>query len=172
MRITKTMFRALATLSLVAAMTTAAQAQSSTATATANASADVVAAIAIAKVADMKFGNVVAGATAGTVVLSTAGTRSATGGTKLGNAGSAAAASFTVTGQGSATYSITLPASASLASGVNSMTVNTFASNPSGTGTLSAGGSQTLAVGATLNVGASQAAGAYTGTFDVTVAYN
>ncbi len=34
------------------------------------------------------------------------------------------------------------------------------------------GGSDTFNVGATLNVGATQAAGTYSGTFDVTVNYN
>jgi type 1 fimbria pilin len=50
------------------------------------------------------------------------------------------------------------------------MTVDTFTSNPSGTGTLS-GGAQTLNVGATLHVAGAQAAGNYTGTYNVTVAY-
>jgi len=114
----------------------------------------------------------VAGGSLGTVVMTPAGARSATGGTTLGNAGGAAAAAFNVTGQGNATYSITLPASTTVTSGANSMTVDTFTSNPSGTGTLSAGGSQALTVGATLHVGASQATGTYTGTFSVTVTYN
>lgn len=147
-------------------------AQSSSATATANATAEIVAAIAISKTTDMNFGKVVTGATSGTVVLSTAGARSATGGTQLGNAGSTAAGAFSVTGESGATYGITLPSSTTITSGViNNMTVNTFTSNPSGTGTLT-GGSQSLAVGATLNVGASQVSGTYTGTFNVTVAYN
>ncbi len=53
------------------------------------------------------------------------------------------------------------------------MTVDTWTSSPTPTGTLT-GGTETLTVGATLNVGASQAAGTYiSGTpFDVTVNYN
>ncbi|BAS28563.1 DUF4402 domain-containing protein [Limnochorda pilosa] len=39
-------------------------------------------------------------------------------------------------------------------------------------GTLDGTGNQTLTVGATLRVGASQVEGAYTRTFDVTVEYN
>jgi hypothetical protein len=60
-----------------------------------------------------------------------------------------------------------------VASGSNTMSVNAFTSNPDGTGTLT-GGTQTLKVGATLNVGASQAAGTYTSAtpFTVTVNYN
>jgi hypothetical protein len=39
-------------------------------------------------------------------------------------------------------------------------------------GTLDVTGAQTLLVGATLHVGVSQAANPYSGTFNVTVAYN
>ena len=54
------------------------------------------------------------------------------------------------------------------------MSVGTFTSTPIATGLLSGAGTQTVTVGATLTVGASQAAGVYTsGTpFDVTVNYN
>ena len=43
---------------------------------------------------------------------------------------------------------------------------------PSGAGQLDALGNQTLTIGATLNVGANQAPGDYSGSFSVTVAYN
>jgi hypothetical protein len=142
------------------------------ATATSNVSASIVPAISIAKNTDMDFADVIAGGSAGTVVLTTAGARSTTGGATLGNGTGAAAAAFTVSGDPASTYSISLPASATITSGGNTMTVNSFASSPSGTGTIGGGGTQALSVGATLQVGASQAQGAYTGTFDVTVAYN
>lgn len=142
------------------------------ATATSNVGASIVPAISIAKTADMEFADVVASGSAGTVVLSTAGARSVTGGATLGNGTGAAAAAFTVSGDPSSTYSISLPASATITSAPNTMTVDTFTSSPSGTGTIGGGGTQTLTVGATLQVGASQAQGTYTGTFDVTVAYN
>ncbi len=154
------------------AMTAEAFAQSNSASTSASATARIVTPIAIAKVTDLNFGDVVSSGAAGTVIVTPAGVRSAGGGATLGNGGSVAAASFTVSGQGSATYAITLPASATVTSGANNMTVDTFTSNPSGTGALSAGGSQTLNVGATLQVGASQATGTYTGSFNVTVAYN
>ena len=143
----------------------------STATATANATARIITPISISKTADLNFGDVVASGSLGTVVLSTAGARSTTGGASLGNGAAVTAAAFTVNGQASATYAITLPASATVTSAGNTMTVNAFNSNPSGTGTLT-GGTQNLLVGATLNVGASQATGTYSGTFDVTVTYN
>jgi hypothetical protein len=52
------------------------------------------------------------------------------------------------------------------------MTVNTFTSSPSVTGALSTGGTQTLTVGATLNVAAGQAAGTYTNATGVPVTVN
>ena len=146
--------------------------------ATATATATIVTPISITKTTNMNFGNVaVQSTTAGTVVLSTAGVRSATDGVTLtGTPGTVTAASFTVNGQGAYTYSIMLPtADVTLSDGAShTMTVNTFTSNPTALlGALTAG-TQTLKVGATLNVGAAQAAGTYvSGTpFTVTVNYN
>ena len=144
--------------------------------ATATATATIVSPIAIAKTVDMNFGNVAASAALGTVVLDPAGARSFTGGVTLpATAGTVTAASFTVTGTPGYTYAITLPAVAlTITSGGPSMTVDTWTSNPTPTGTLVAGTS-TLTVGATLHVGANQAAGVYgvpAETFTVTVNYN
>ena len=144
--------------------------------ATANATATIVTPIAISKTVDMNFGNIaVLTGTGGTVVLAPAGTRTKTGGVTLPvTAGTITAASFTVTGASGYTYSITLPGSATTISYLtNNMTVDTWTSNPVTTGTLTSG-TQTLNVGATLNVSAGQVAGVYTsGTpFTVTVNYN
>jgi hypothetical protein len=144
--------------------------------ATSSASATIVTPITLAKTADLNFGNVAVSSTAGTVVLTAAGTRSSTGGVTLpATTGTVTSASFTVTGAPNYTFAITLPSTATtITSGANSMTVNSFTSNPSPTGTLNGSGTQTLKVGATLNVSASQAAGAYTSVtpFTVTVNYN
>jgi hypothetical protein len=147
-----------------------------TASATASASATIITPISISKTVDLNFGNVAVGGTSGTVAITAAGVRSATGGVTLpATAGSPAAASFTVTGQGSYTYAITLPSTATtIDDGLShTMTVGTFVSNPGTTGTLSSG-TQTLTVGATLNVGANQTPGVYTSAtpFTVTVQYN
>src|SRR5664280_1920652 len=73
-------------------------------------SATVIAPIAISKTAEMNFGNVAVSATAGTVVLTPAGTRTKSGGVTLpAVVGTVTAATFAVTGSGSSTYSITLP---------------------------------------------------------------
>jgi uncharacterized membrane protein len=144
--------------------------------ATATASGTIVGPIGITNTADMNFGNVAVSAVAGTVVMTPAAVRSTTGGCTLpAITGTVAAGAFNVTGAANYTYAITLPGAATtITSGGNTMTVDTWTSTPSGTGTLSAGGSQALTVGATLNVGASQAAGSYvSGTpFTVTVNYN
>jgi hypothetical protein len=140
--------------------------------AAANAGATLVSAISISNTTSLAFGQFVASGSAGTVQMTAGGSRFPAGGASLGNAAGASPASFNVTGQANATYAITLPGPATIASGANTLTVNNFGSLPSSTGTLSAGGTQTLAVGAQLQVGINQAQGNYTGTFTVTVAYN
>ncbi len=161
---------ALGAIGLAAVLSSNAQAADATATATAT----VATAIGIAKTVDMSFGTIGGGATTGTVILATDGSRTTSGGTIILAGGPGAAASFNVTGEGSNTYSITLPASTSLTGPGPAMTANTFVSLPATTGTLTAG-AQTLLVGATLAVddSATQTAGVYTSAaFTVTVNYN
>ena len=146
-------------------------------TATATASSTIVTPIGITKTVDMNFGNVaINSTTAGTVVLAPAGTRTSTGGVTLpATAGTVTAAEFTVSGVNNYTFSITLPSTShEIKSGSNTMSVTGFTSTPTPTGTLSATGSATVKVGATLNVSAGQAAGTYTSVtpFEVTVNYN
>ena len=146
------------------------------ATASATGTATIVAPIGITKTVDMNFGNIAVSG-AGTVILAAAGTRTATGGITLpAITGTVAAASFDVTGSDGYTYTITLPSTdytITRVSGTETMIINTFTSDPSGTGTLT-GGTETVNVGATLNVNAGQVGGTYTNAtgFDVTVNYN
>lgn len=137
------------------------------ATATGTANATVLTPIAIAAGTALNFGTF-AGNTAGTVVVSTAGARSATGGVVLATGGTVGAGTFTVTGTGSATFAVTYPPSFNVTSGSDTMAVVV---NGAATGTLS-GGTVSLPVGGTLTVGAAQAAGSYTGTYTMTVEYN
>lgn len=133
---------------------------------------------------DLAFGTFIP-ASGGTVVVSTTGARSATGGVVLltnTQFSAPAAATFSVVNNAprARTFTVTLPASATLtrAGGGGTMTVNAFVSNPlsgqgngnKGFGTLT-GGAGTIAVGATLNVSSGQAVGNYSGTFAVTVAF-
>jgi hypothetical protein len=151
-------------------------ANSFAASANSTAEATVIKPIAITNTAGLKFGTFSVGATGGTVVVDTAGSRTVTGDVLLSNTTAGAAASFDVTGNAGSTYAITLPTADVIikdgATTPNTMIVNTFTSNPSGTGTIGTGGSQALAVGATLKVGANQVQAAYTGTFSATVEYN
>jgi Domain of unknown function (DUF4402) len=145
------------------------------ASATASANANIIVPITMSLVSNMNFGNVaVSASSGGTVVLSSGSTRTSTSGVTLpATAGTVAAASFTVTGAPSYTYSVSLPAAALLSDGSShSMTISSFTSAPSGAGVLSSGGSQTLTVGATLSVTASQAPGAYTNSAAVPVVVN
>lgn len=142
--------------------------------ASATASATVMTPIAISNTAALRFGKFSA-LTGGTVVVTAAGSRSATGAVVLSSTDAGGAASFDVSGDANATYAVTLPGSATITHSVDNtktMSLGTFTSNPSGTGTLSGAGAQTLTVGATLTVGNAQTVGSYTGTFDVSVEYN
>lgn len=163
-----------ATVAVLAGFATDAAAQE---TATATATATIVTPISITKTVDMNFGNVaVQSTTGGTVELTPLGARNHTGGVTLpATNGTVTAASFTVQGNGNYTYNVTLPSAAlTITSGGNTMTVDNFTSIPSGTGGALTAGSQTLTVGATLNVSAAQPSGVYvSGTpFDVIVNYN
>ncbi len=146
------------------------------------ATATIATSISVAKLAtgsstggELAFGNLIPSASAGTVVIHySTGVRtfptSAVTGTSLLPYGNA---QFQVTGDAGATYTVTLPAVESTLTNSNSdtMTVDTFTKDLSGTGTLT-GGTSTFHVGGTLHVGANQASGTYTGTFNVTAAYN
>ena len=161
-------------LAAVGGLSLAAASPALAATTNASATATIVTPIAITKVTDLAFGNIVAGS-GGTLAVSAADVVTPTGVTvPASNTGTRNAAVFTVTGEGSYTYAITLPSTDQTithTNAVDAMVVNTFVSNPSGTGALTAG-TQQLKVGATLNVGAAQVGGTYSGSFSVTVAYN
>lgn len=122
--------------------------------------------------APLAFGSFAPG-TGGTVTISATGARSSSPGVVRLSSDNGAAASFTVHGDAGTVYSIGLPGPGTvvLSNGPNSMAVNNFTSNPSSTGLLGGGGSQTLTVGATLTVSINQASGSYTGNFTVTAVY-
>jgi hypothetical protein len=138
--------------------------------ATANATATLVTPIAISKTVDMDFGTLAASGTIGTVVLGTNDVATPSGGASLVS-GTPTAAQFSVTGEGTSTFDISLPSSITLTTGTDNLTVDNFVSNPATTGTLTAGAA-TVKVGATLNVPANAPAGTYTNTTDLTVTVN
>lgn len=142
----------------------------------ATASAKILTPIAVAKNIDLNFGNVVASNSTGTVVITTGGVRSTTGGVFLpATNGTVSAAKFTVTGEDGFGYTLSVPASITLTNGASgSMTVDNFTTSVALTAGVLTGGSQEVLVGATLNLAANQAAGNYTNSTDLkmTVNYN
>lgn len=158
---------------ILVAFTAGAFAQS-TDTESTTATATIVGPLALTKVSDMNFGIIAVNATAGTVILATDATRTTTGGAALVPS-TPVAASFTVAGEASRTFSITLPADGvvTLAGGLPALPVNGFNHSIVGAPALSTSGAAAFTVGATLTVAASQAPGTYTSApFDVTVNYN
>ena len=151
------------------------------ATTPANAEISVVRPLSFIKVDDLNFGKVIPAAIAGQVTLTPTGARSATNGIVLvGNthqpaafAGDGAVNQRVDISLGSNTINLTGPGPA--------MQVNTFVIGSTPTAVLttsplrfrigSATGIFQFPVGATLNVGASQPAGTYTGTWAITLEY-
>lgn len=122
----------------------------------------------VTNTATLDFGTLAPSAVAGTVVIAPAGGRTTTGGVK-GVSGTFGPGAFNVAiTSGSSNFFFFLPGNATLSSGGNTMTVNTFKSNPTSPGTVPGPpGSVVVRVGATLNVGVNQAAGTYTGTYSI-----
>ncbi|MCF8450473.1 MAG: DUF4402 domain-containing protein [Taibaiella sp.] len=134
-------------------------------TATASLTTTVITPISLSKNVDMNFGNAAVSATVGgTLVLEPTGTRFAVGGgvTLPATSGAVSAAGFTVTGMPGYTFSISLPGSSVIyGPGAANLVISAFTSTPAATGTLGAGGSQIINVGATLSIPAAQTAGVY-----------
>lgn len=146
----------------------------------AGATATVIAPIAINNAVDLNFGKFAPG-TGGSITVSTDGTPSSTGIVRSTTV-APTAARFDVTGDANATYAITYTGTSTTLSdgGTNSMALAIFSdldaggvtSGSASSGTLSGTGAQSIYVGGTLTVGATQAAGTYTGSVKVQVEYN
>jgi hypothetical protein len=130
----------------------------------------------------LDFGNVVRGTTAGTVTVAPDGTRTKTGGVTLANGGGHKAASFAGMGSNNQRVDISLGANSILITGPGApMRVHTFVVGSTPTAILtttplrfrinSATGIFAFPVGATLDVGANQAAGKYTGVWIINLNY-
>lgn len=148
----------------------AAFAQVNTSTATATGTTTIIKPITIAKNTDLAFGRIVRPTTgAGTVTMAnTADTVAAAGGA-VALASTTTRAKFTIAGESASTATLTVPATLTLTSGANNLLV-TLA--PDQTSPLTLAATDTiLYVGGSFPVSNTTASGAYTGTFDVTVAY-
>jgi len=163
------MKRILAVAIVSLAASTSAFAQSATATATA--SVTFVSPLSITKTADLNFGSIIAGPAGGGITIDPDGGQYPNSVVVL--PGGYSNAQFAVSGVPNSSYSIVLPVSAIVSNGDSAydLVAVDFTSLPSGTGTLSADGTQTLGVGATMHITHAQVPGNYSGTFDVTVMY-
>jgi len=146
-----------------------------------NARAGVVHAITITKTTDLNFGNLSVGSTGGTVVYDpNTLSRTASAGSSItlpSVTGNPTLATFTVSGESLYSFIVTLPSTTlTLDDGLShTMTVNSFTSNLSSSGsigTLNSSGTATLTVGATLNVNANQYVGTYNSTIPFTILVN
>jgi hypothetical protein len=120
----------------------------------------------------MDFGVLAASATPGTAILTTGSSLSKTGGVTIVS-GTPTAGGYSVTGEGTTAYNITIPVAATTISDGSGHSMTVTAMNCSYVGLTSnlVSGADAFTVGGTLNVGANQVAGTYTGTFDVSVNY-
>jgi hypothetical protein len=124
---------------------------------TTTAGANIVAPLTLTETSDMHFGTLSVDNSPGTVVLTPNNVRTSTGGVLLSSVTPMhRVAAYSVTGQGTLSYVITLPTSVTIQQGPNSMVVNNFTTNKAGnTGALNAG-VDSFNLGATLQVSASK----------------
>jgi hypothetical protein len=147
-------------------------------TVTAQVFAEVIPALTATEVSQLNFGRFSPETQGGTILITPEGSLSSTGTVAI-SGGTHNPASFYITGEGGATFSIILPTGPAVLSNTGSsktMQVANWVSNPaSGTGTgLLAQGSKEVKVGATLIVGTMEQnpVGIYTGTYAITFSYN
>lgn len=154
-----------------------------TATTTGSANIIVVQRLSFIKTADMNFGRLIPGTTAGTVTVAPDGTRSITGGVRLAS-GPSQPARFAGYGQYNHYVAISINATSrtmTRAGGTETMTFDTFVIGSTPQAVLSTSplsfrigstnGQFNFPVGATLRVKANQTPGIYTGTFALTLEY-
>jgi len=141
-----------------------------TSTAQGSATAEVVAPITLQHVngATLNFGTFTTGDAGGTVVVDQTGVGTATGEVTLLSGSVEAADAFTVAGDPNRAFTITT-AGGTVSNGTDTMTFTTSAPNA---GALDAAGAAAFSVGGTLTVAGGESAGTYTGSYNVTVAYN
>lgn len=123
----------------------------------------------------LRFGSFAAGS-GGTVTIGTSADSVTLTGGVFHFGGTINRARFNLTCPGSgmdsgANYIVTTDSSVTLSAGANTMTLNNFTTSPA-SGSIAVNGSATLYVGGRLNANANQAAGNYSGSFNVIVNYN
>jgi hypothetical protein len=132
--------------------------------------------LSIAEIAIMDFGTIAGGPVPGTVILSTGNARTPSGDVQLLASGPGSAATFQLTGEPNNSYSLSFSNGVLANAGGQQMGVTSFTNNSSGT--IPGSGTASFQVGATLNVGSNQPAGAYStaigggSPYTVTINYN
>ena len=168
-----------AAIVMMAGFTSRVMAQAVTDTKSNSANAQILSAISLTTVDALEFGGIIPNTALGTVVIDNTSGRTRTGGvTLVTSAITPKSGTYTVTGGINTSYIITIPtASFDITNGtdlmaVTDMTCSKGAVTAGSVGSVfSATGTDSFSVGGTLNVAAAQPLGAYTGTFNVTVAY-
>lgn len=141
-----------------------------TASVTVTASAEIMTPIQLEKFEDLSFGTIVAPRTATNLRMSPQGDTAAA---DIPAPPDASPADFVVTGDAGMSFSIVLPEQIALAASnlTAPMMVDDFVSSIGNSGTLNSQGFAEFLVGANLHLASGQASGYYTGTFEVSVAY-
>ena len=176
--------RALGTLVLgAAALALPGTAHAERVNVTGRAEAVIVTRLSLIKTDDLNFGKIIAGTTAGTVTVTPAGARTATGGARLAGTGAQPAA---FAGYGFQNQTVTISVNSNTpvvrrVGGSETMQFDTFIIGSTPTAQLttaplafriaSSTGMFAFPVGATLRVGARQPSGTYTGSFSITLNY-
>lgn len=143
----------------------------------AQAFAEVIEALAASEEEPLNFGRFTTGSSGGAIIISPDGLRSVRG-TVTTAGGMHSPARFVVTGSPGASFTISLPGEETVLvhrQTGNTMQVNGWISDPpSGDAARLTDGSRVVSIGATLNVGSMEEnpVGMYTGTFELTFAYN
>ncbi|SBV34736.1 conserved exported protein of unknown function [uncultured Sphingopyxis sp.] len=159
------MKRALLGAAIAALAINASAAQAATATGTAT--AKILRQITLTKTSDLQYATIISGATASTVAVSTAG--GVTCGAGLTCTGTTAAGSFDVAGSSGAVVLVGGDSSVTLNGSLGGTMTSTLTYSAPNITLGATGGS--FQVGGTLSVGANQASGDYSGTFNVTANY-
>jgi len=122
----------------------------------------------------LDFGVIARGAINSTIVVGSVASPSisvASGDAIVLTSASQTAAKFTVGGETAKTYAITIPSTdQTISDGTNTLNITGFTCSNGATGTI--GTNDVFYVGGTLAVPTTAVAASYTGTFNVTVAYN
>ncbi len=143
---------------------------------TGSAQASVVRPVTMTNTAALRFGQIARPATAGTVTISPAGTISSGGGaagnaTIAQTAGGPAPGTFQITAYPGAQFAVFGPASFNIRNGPRSMAVTLLTGSLQLLSSTSTSETWRLDVGGTLNLGANQAVGTYSGSYTLITQY-